>query len=72
MMKQQLSACLSILLVCAALLALLSGCGEKWVCDKCDKEFSGDAYYGMMGTETFCEDCARKYWMPIPYQNYKK
>ena len=71
-MKKRLSSCLSMFLAYAALLTLLSSCGQKWVCDKCDKEFSGDAYYGMMGTETFCEDCARKYWMPIPYQNYTK
>ena len=69
-MKQELKKW--ILVISVFLLVVISGCGKKWVCDKCDKEFSGDAYYGMMGTETYCEDCARKYWLPLPYQNYVK
>lgn len=55
-----------------ALALSLAACGEKWTCDDCGKEFSGTAYYGYQTTETFCEDCARAYWMPLPYQNYKK
>lgn len=62
-----------LFLACAVLAAVLAGCGQTaWVCDKCGEEFSGKAYYGMGGTETFCADCARKYWMPLPYQNYAK
>ena len=33
-------------------------------CDECGKDFFGTAYYGFSGTETYCEDCAKDYWMP--------
>lgn len=41
-------------------------------CDECGKHFWGSGYYDYTETMTFCEDCARTYWMPLPYQNYKK
>ena len=71
-MKQKTRKKCLLVIAILLLVILLSGCGKNWVCDKCGEEFSGNAYYGMSGSETFCEDCARKYWMPIPYQNYIK
>ena len=65
-MKKRFSAIISMLLVLVSLLALLSGCGQTWTCDKCGKDFFGTAYYGFSGTETYCEDCARDYWTPLP------
>ena len=44
----------------------------EWICDRCNVVFSGKAYYGINGTETMCEDCAKEYWMPLSYQNYVK
>ena len=71
-MKKRFSAIIAMLLVPVSLLALLSGCGQAWTCDECGKDFFGTAYYGFSGTETYCEDCAKDYWMHLPYQNYKK
>lgn len=50
----------------------LSACSKSWLCDQCGKLFRGDAYYDYTGELTLCEDCARTYWMPLPYKNYKK
>ena len=42
------------------------------VCDRCDKNFIGDSYYDSMGTyDIMCEDCARQYYSPFPYENFK-
>lgn len=60
-------------IVTLVLLALcLTGCGKKWECTKCDKEFRGTAYYDMGATQSsvMCKDCAVSYWMPFPYENY--
>lgn len=55
------------------LMLVLAACATKsWVCDSCGKSFKGTAYYGMATTETYCEDCARSYWMPLDYRNYQK
>lgn len=60
-----------VLLSALLLLLSLAACGRSWTCDQCGKQFSGDAYYDMTQEFTLCEDCARTYWMPFPYQNYK-
>lgn len=54
------------------LIGLLAACGKSWTCDQCGKDFQGTAYYDYSGDGTLCEDCARSYWMPLPYKNYKK
>lgn len=63
---------LLIVLVAMALASILTACSKSWVCDSCGKSFTGKAYYGLETTETFCEDCARKYWIPLDYRNYQK
>lgn len=50
----------------------LSACGKSWTCDWCDKTWTGEAYYGGDYNETLCDECAYKYWDPMPYKNYKK
>lgn len=61
-----------LLFLMVVMILSITACGNRWTCDRCGKTFSGKAYYGMDTTETFCEDCARSYWMPLPYQNYQK
>lgn len=42
-------------------------------CDTCGKTFFGTQYYDSWYIDkTMCEDCAREYYAPLPYQNYKK
>ena len=55
---------LLMVLVCAA-------CGEKYTCSRCGKEVS-EAYYDPFDTDSyFCKDCAKEYFAPLPYTNYK-
>lgn len=63
-----------ILFIPVAVLMMLSltACGEKWTCDRCDKTFRGEAYYGMDYDDTYCAECAADYWSPFPYKNYSK
>ena len=60
-------------LLLVSVFATLAGCSFKnWTCDVCGKSFTGKAYYGWSYDDTMCEDCARKYWMPLNYKNYLK
>lgn len=61
-------------IICFIMLALflLTACGQQWTCDNCEKQFQGTAYVGYYGTETLCEDCARTYWAPFSYKDFKK
>lgn len=43
-----------------------------WTCDRCDKTWFGTAYHGSDYSSTLCENCAWKYWSPLPIENYKK
>lgn len=61
-----------VILFIVLLSTILTACGKNWTCDQCGKDFRGTAYYDYTETMTLCEDCARTYWMPLPYQNYKK
>ncbi len=62
-------------LICIVLsvvvLLSLSGC-KKYTCYKCDKAMS-KAYYEFSLDEDMlmCEECARKYWMPLDYRTYQ-
>lgn len=60
------------LLVFLLALSLLCGCGKKYTCAECGKE-SSKAYYEMHCDPEYlmCEDCARIYWMPLNYENYR-
>ena len=50
----------------------LCGCGKSYTCYDCDKTTT-KAYYNMDAKidKVMCEECAREYWMPMPYQNYR-
>ena len=60
-----------LLISTACLMFSLAGCAS-YTCYKCDTTTS-KAYYDFDVKEdrVLCEDCARKYWMPLPYENYR-
>ncbi len=58
-------------IVLAVVLALaLCACGKTYTCRECGKSTT-KAYYAVTASvdDVLCEDCARIYWMPIPYEN---
>ena len=64
-----------LLLICTVVFVLsLSACigGGRYTCKDCDKTTS-KAYYDMNSNKesVMCEDCARKYWMPLDYKTYR-
>ena len=64
---------LAVLFVSATLvLSFLSACGKEYICNECGKTTS-KAYYDLATIEeqVMCEDCARRYWMPLDYENYR-
>ena len=53
------------------IVCLLCGCGKTYECSRCD-ETTKEAYYDPFGTyEYLCEDCAKSYFSPAPYTNFK-
>lgn len=66
-MKKKVTAIILIVV----LVMSFAGCG-MYTCKKCDTT-TMKAYYDMsMSKEhVLCEECARKYWAPLPIQNYK-
>lgn len=65
-----------MVLVAAALVAIAiiigfhaAGLGS-WKCDRCDKEWFGNAYRGKYEGSVICADCAEDYWSPKPLENY--
>lgn len=63
---------LLVVLTVVIVVMMLSGCGQKWICDNCGKEWTGKAYHGVSTHETMCASCAELYWMPLPYEDYEK
>lgn len=53
------------------LLMSFAGCG-LYTCYKCDGT-TVKAYYDMSADLKWvmCEECARKYWMPLSIENYR-
>ena len=49
---------------------MLNGCGQKYVCKKCEKAVS-KAYYDIYDDVAYCKDCAKDYWAPFDYKKYK-
>lgn len=54
------------------IIIMLCGCGKSYICCDCG-ESTTKAYYSLNANieRVMCEDCAREYWMPMPYQNYR-
>lgn len=64
---------LAVLIGVAIVVILLGTVGKKHHCDWCNKDFRGTAYYDCYEPDvTFCEDCAKEYYVLGGYQNYKK
>ena len=61
-----------IIFIGTVLLLTLSSCGKEYTCNECG-ETTRKAYYDMAAIEeqVMCEDCARQYWMPLDYENYR-
>lgn len=49
---------------------MLNGCGQKHICRKCEKAVS-NAYYDIDGDIAYCKDCAKDYWAPFDYEEYR-
>lgn len=62
----------AMILLAALLVSVFAGCQKSLVCDACGKTFHGTAYTGWTGEETFCEDCATAYWVPLSIENFVK
>ena len=61
------------IILMVAFLMSMAGCGVGlYTCYKCNSTTT-KAYYDTSADSksVLCEDCARKYWMPFPYQNYR-
>ncbi|MBQ4517710.1 MAG: hypothetical protein II997_03885 [Clostridia bacterium] len=63
---------INLCLLLIVFLCMLCGCGKSYTCYDCGKSTT-KAYYNMDAKieKVMCEECARKYWMPMPYQNYR-
>ena len=63
---------LALLISSICIVFSAAGCGASYTCYKCDTT-TNKAYYDIDAKEEWvmCEDCARKYWMPLPYENYR-
>ena len=66
-MKKKVTALVLVLV----LIMSFAGCGS-YTCIKCDATTT-KAYYDMSADKNrvMCEECARKYWTPFPYENYR-
>ncbi|RKI67648.1 hypothetical protein D7V91_09385 [bacterium 1xD42-67] len=59
--------------VLALILSILSMVMENsGPCDEYGKSFWGAGYYDYTQTMTLCEDCARTYWAPFSYKDFKR
>lgn len=68
-MKKKITAIILI----TVFVMMFTGCGIGiYTCAKCDAT-TMKAYYDMSSDpdRVMCEDCARTYWMPLPYENYR-
>lgn len=64
-MKNRLSMCLFMVVF------LCCGCSTTYECIRC-KTSVEEAYYDPFKEDTYyCEECAKKYFSPLPYESYK-
>lgn len=69
---KKITAIILTAVIAASMVFMLTGCGKKWTCDSCEKNWTGDAYYGGDYSDVLCDECAQRYWNPLPYKEYKK
>lgn len=48
----------------------LSACGKSYTCRRCNKTTS-KIYYDIDGDAAYCGECAKDYWAPFDYKEYK-
>ena len=61
--------CAAIVGVCILLISIFSNYHE---CDRCDKQYVGDAYFDCMDADyIMCEDCAKSYYMGLNYTQFR-
>ena len=70
--QQEMKNPILLLTLALAVMLCLSACGKKYTCYQCGTE-TGKAYYDYNANKesVLCEDCARSYWMPLDYSNYR-
>lgn len=61
-----------LLLLVVVLMLGVSACGKSWICCECGKEFSGAAYEDGFTDGVLCQPCAKEYYWPLPYKQFKK
>lgn len=59
---------LGSIMMCA--IFVLGGCGQKYMCRECEKAVR-TIYYDIDGDAAYCEDCAKEYWAPFDYNEYR-
>ena len=60
-----------LMITIMAVALLCCGCGPKYECSRCNVKMS-EAYYDPFSEgDYFCESCARDYFSPFPYSNFK-
>lgn len=71
-MKKVMALCL-LLVVLFLGFGFLTGCGAQLECDtrNCEQTFrENQGFYGVFG-QIMCRDCARQYWIPLDYRNFR-
>ena len=60
-----------LVLTLLMMVLMLTSCGA-YTCYECGKTVS-KAYYDYSGDKEYvlCEDCARSYWMPLNYKDFR-
>lgn len=47
------------------------GCGKTYTCSDCEKKTKKAYYNPFYEDDYMCEDCAREYFAPFPYSQYR-
>ena len=61
---------ITLLFITMVCLTIFTSCGKRYVCIGCDRTTS-TIYYDIDGEASYCEDCAKEYWIPFDYKEYQ-
>lgn len=62
---------LCILLIILIILIFIGiKANQTYVCKECEKT-TFTIYYDVDGDESFCKECAKKYWIPLDYERFR-